>query len=393
MMSRVTHLECSRCSKTHSADELHGRCDCGGALLARYALHDLSLGELRARPRSPWRYSELLPLKEDPVSFGEHATPLLSCPRLSERWDEEVWLKDDSFLPGGTFKARGAGVGLSRALELGVEKLVMPSAGNAGGAWSLYAARAGVDITVIMARSAPAANQAEVTLAGGELVLVDGSIADAGRVAAQIAHETGAFLATTFSEPYRLEGKKTAWLEVFDDLGDERSMALPRTVVLPVGGGVAAFALAKAAEEVRALGWSRDEPPAIVGVQASNCAPIVRAFERGEDDVARWGADPHTIAAGMRVPAPSEGALVLDCVRRSGGSMLAVSEDAIVRGVGDLAATEGVFACPEGASAFAAAEVLARSGRLEGPVVIYNTGSGIKYADALAAATGADALA
>lgn len=354
-------------------------------MLPRYDLGDLALGDLRARPRTPWRYAELLPLRDDPVSLGEIATPLLSCPRLSERWGTDVWVKDDSFLPGATFKARGASVGLSRAIELGARRIVMPSAGNAGGAWSLYAARAGVDITITMARSAPPANQAEVTMAGGELILVDGSIADAGRAAKQIAGETGAFLATTFSEPYRLEGKKTAWLEVFDDLGDEHSMRLPRTVVLPVGGGVAALALAKAAGEVRTLGWASDEPPVIVGVQAANCAPIVRAFERGQDDVAPWDADPHTVAAGMRVPAPSEGALVLDCVRESGGSMIAVSEETIFAGVKELASTEGVFVCPEGASAFAAAEQLAARGELEGPVVIYNTGSGAKYADALAA--------
>lgn len=386
MPSRLTHLECSRCSKTYSADELQQRCACGGALLARYDLDGLSLGEVRARPRSPWRYSELLPLRDEPVSLGEAATPLVPCPILSERWGVEVWLKDDSALPGATFKARGASVGLSRAVELGVERIVMPSAGNAGGAWSLYASRAGIDITIAMARSAPKANQVEVTLAGGDLVLVDGSIADAGHLAKEIALETGAFLATTFSEPYRLEGKKTAWLEVFDDMGDEGTMTLPRSVVLPVGGGVAALALAKAAEEVGALGWSRGEPPAIIGVQAANCAPIVRAFEQGNDDVAPWESDPHTIAAGMRVPAPSEGALVLDCIRRSGGAMVAVSESAIVDGVKDLASTEGVLACPEGGSAFAGANELAARGELEGPVVLYNTGSGAKYADALAAA-------
>ena len=384
MTSRLTHLECSRCHATHSADELQQRCHCGGALLARYDLDGLSLDELRARRPSPWLYRELLPVRDEPVSLGEAATPLLPCPRLSERWGLEVWLKDDSFLPGATFKARGASVGLSRAVELGAKRIVMPSAGNAGGAWSLYAARVGIDITITMSRSAPPANQAEVTMSGGELILVDGTIFDAGRRAQEIGRETGAFLATTFSEPYRLEGKKTAWLEVFDDLGDGGSMRLPRTVVLPVGGGVAALALAKAAEEVRALGWAREGPSRIIGVQAANCAPIVRAFTCGEDDVAAWDADPHTIAAGMRVPAPSEGRLVLDCVRASGGSMVAVSERAIVDAVGELASTEGVFACPEGASAFAAAEELASQGALEGPVVIYNTGSGAKYAAALA---------
>ena len=323
------------------------------------------------------------------MSLGEPETPLVWAPRLSERWGTEVFVKDDSFFPGGTFKARGACVGLSRARELGVDKVVMPSAGNAGGAWSLYAARAGVAITVTMARTAPRANQAEVLAAGGELMLIDGSIADAGRRAAELARDRGAFLATTFSEPYRLEGKKSCWLEVFEQLARVRNgetMEIPRTIVLPVGGGVAALAAAKAAEEVIEAGWASGAAPALVGVQPANCAPIVEAFERGLDEVAPWDGDPFTIAAGLRVPAPVEGALVLAAVRRSGGVMAAVEEDAIVAAVRDLAAAEGIFACPEGAATVAAAERLARAGRLEGPVVLYNTGAGSKYAEALAEA-------
>jgi threonine synthase len=335
-----------------------------------------------------WRFRELLPVEGEPVSLGEVETPLLFASRLSERFGVEVFIKDDSPLPGGTFKARGAAVGLSRAMDLGAKHIVMPSAGNAGGAWALYAARAGIDITITMARSAPAANQKEVLLAGGKLELVDGTIADAGARAKEIAAETGAFLASTFNEPYRVEGKKTAWLETFLQLGEGKHMRFPNTIVLPVGGGVAAVAAAKAAAEVIALGWVSNvsdvsDTPRLVGVQPEDCGPIVRAFERGEAHVDPWPATPSTIAAGLRVPAPSEGDLVLDRVRASGGTMLAVSEDDIRAAVTDLASSEGLFACPEGAATVPAAARLTAAGDLEGPVVLYNTGSGVKYLDAL----------
>jgi threonine synthase len=331
-----------------------------------------------------WRYEELLPTNGAAVSLGEVEAPLLPLLRFSERWGLESHLKDDGVLPGGTFKARGAAVGVGRAVELGVGRIVMPSAGNAGGAWALYAARAGIPITVTMAKSAPEMNQLEVEAAGAELVLVDGSIADAGREAKSIAEETGAFLASTFNEPYRVEGKKTAWLELFDRLGDESSMKLPGSIVLPVGGGVAAVAAAKAADEVLSLGWATGDPPLIFGVQSDRCAPIVRAYERGLTEVQAWDEDPETVAAGLRVPAPSEGDLVLDRVRASGGRMVGVPEDEIVGAVRDLASTEGIFACPEGAAAFLGADYLAREAALREPVVVYNTGAGSKYAAFLA---------
>ena len=379
-------LECARCARSYTADELQNRCDCGGTLLVSYPHTTASLDAVLERPPGLWRFEELLPLQGDPVSLGEPETPLLFASRLSERWGVEVFIKDDSPLPGGTFKARGAAVGLSRAVELGAKHVVMPSAGNAGGAWALYAARAGIDITVTMARTAPVANQKEVTLAGGDLELVDGTIADAGARAKEIAAETGAFLASTFNEPYRVEGKKTAWLETFLQLGDSASMRLPRTIVLPVGGGVAAVAAAKAAAEVTALGWCSEatgEGPRLIGVQPEDCAPIVRAFERGTDRAEPWEGAPTTVAAGLRVPAPSEGDLVLDRVRASGGAMLGVSEEDIRSAVTDLASTEGLFACPEGAATVPAAARLAATGDLEGPVVLYNTGAGTKYLDTL----------
>ena len=334
-----------------------------------------------------WRYAELLPLKNDPVSLGEGATPLLFASRLSERFGVEIFIKDESALPSGTFKARGAAVGLSRARELGVKEVVMPSAGNAGGAWSLYAARAGLSLTVVMSERAPQMNQIEVKAAGMVLELVSGSIADAARRAKEIADERGAFLASTFNEPYRVEGKKTAWLETFDQFGGRDSMRIPRTIIAPVGGGVAAIAAAKGAAEVRALGWSEDPAPRLVGVQPADCAPIVRAFERGDDDVEPWPHETHSIAAGLRVPVPSEGRLVLEHIRAGGGRMVAATEDEIVAAVRTLASNEGLFACPEGAATLVAVQRVAEEGDLEGPVVLYNTGAGAKYATELARAT------
>jgi threonine synthase len=314
------------------------------------------------------------------VVLGELQTPLLFGPRLAARWGTEVYVKDDSMLPGGTFKARGAAVGIAAALERGAGRLAMPSAGNAGGAWSLYAARAAVPLTVTMAKDAPRMNQAEVTVAGAELELVEGTIADAGTRAREIASETGAFLCATFSEPYRLEGKKSAWFEIADQLGDGDAMALPRTVIVPVGGGVAAVAAWKAAGELLAAGWAVGRAPRIIGVQPDTCAPIVSAFDAGEAEVTAWTEPIDTAAAGLRVPSPSEGYLVLHAVRETGGKMMSVTEDDVRRATGLLASSEGIWACPEGACAVAAAELLAAAGDLEGPVVVYNSGAGSKYA-------------
>ena len=384
MSSRLDHLSCGRCDVAHNPTTLQTRCACGGTLLAEYNLEGLTRDDLGAPSEGLWRYRPLLPVAGEPVSLGEQQTPLLPLPVLSERWGVETYLKDDGLLPTGTFKARGAAVGVSRAKELGAEALVMPSAGNAGGAWAFYAARAGIPITVTMSRTAPVNNQREVELAGGRLELVEGTIADAGTRAKEIAAETGSFLSATFGEPYRVEGKKSAWLEVFDQLDDGKGMRFPGTIVLSVGGGVALVAAAKAAYEVLALGWATGSPARLVGVQSEDCAPITRAFEAGAEVVDPWPDTPTTIAAGLRVPAPSEGDLVLDRVRSSGGTMLAASEEAIKKALSDLAEAEGIFICPEGATTIAAMDELTHAGPLEGPVVLYNTGTGLKYIESLA---------
>lgn len=319
---------------------------------------------------------------DEPATVGEVETPLVATPRLSSRFGSQILVKDDSPLPGGTFKARGAWAGLNRAHSLGARRIVMPSAGNAGGAWALYAARSGVHLHVTMSRSAPLMNQAEVRVAGATLELVDGSIADAGRRATEIARETGAFLASTFNEPYRLEGKKVAWLEVFDALGNDEEMKFPDVIILPVGGGVAAVAAMKAAEEALALGWASGSLPRLVGVQAHGAAPIADAFAAGRDEVVAVDGEPETIAAGLRVPAPAEGTLVLQTIRASGGAMLVVTDDEIRAAVADLASGEGIYACPEGAATLAAATKLPAV--LGETTVLYNTGSGAKYASFLA---------
>ena len=372
----LSHLQCARCGRELDAGVLQNRCPCGGTLFARYHLKRFDPSALQGN--GLWRYRQLLPVTGEALSLGEPRTPLLALPVLSERWGAEVWLKDDGGLQGGTFKARGACIGVARARELGVSEVVLPSAGNAGGAWSLYGARAGVRVAVTMARSAPRTNQIEVELAGGQLELVEGTIADAAVRAQEIACLRNAYLAATFSEPYRLEGKKSAWFELREQLG-----RWPRTLVLPVGGGIAAVAASKAVEEMAGASWATDEGPRIVGVQPAGCAPLVQAFE-SDGEIRPWPAPPDTIAAGLRVPSPSEGALVLQRVRASGGWMLAVEERDLVAAVGELAAAEGVLACPEGAATVAAAAALARAGKLEEPVVLYNTGTGAKYLDALA---------
>lgn len=371
-----THLECARCGERHPADRSQNRCACGGTLLARYEVA-VGLEELRARPPGMRRYRELLP-SGDPVSLGEPQTPLIALPRISDELGVETYLKDDGLLPSGTFKARGAAAAVTSLAAHGVHDVVMPSAGNAGGAWAVYCARAGIALTVVVADDVPALNRAEAAAAGARIEVVTGTLADAGARAKEIAASTGAFLASTFSEPYRVDGKKTAWLEVFDALGDERAMRAPAMAITPVGGGVAAVAAHKALAESRAAGWL-DGDMRIVGVQPQDCAPVVRAFEDGAEETEPWPHAPSTIAAGLRVPAPSEGYLVLRAVRETGGTMLAVSDEEIADAVGHLARTEGVLACPEGAATLCAARHLARRGDLAGPLVLYNTGAGIKY--------------
>jgi threonine synthase len=389
-MMYLTHLECADCGAQLPADREQHLCpSCSGVLLARYDLQairrEVPRDRITARPWSDglWRYAELLPVS-DPrarVTLGEGMTSLLALPWLSEEFGTEVWLKDEGLNPTGTFKARGAAVGISRAKQLGATTVSLPTAGNAGAAWAAYGARAGLQVVVAMPSDAPTLTQQEVRRYGAQLHLVEGTIADAGNWLNQwsAGARPDVYNASTFKEPYRLEGKKTLGLEIAEQL-DWRA---PDVILYPTGGGVGLIGLWKAFTELCALGWLDGErqSPRLVAVQAAGCAPAVRAWEAGETATTFWdGAQ--TIAAGLRVPGPLAGALMLRIVRETQGTALAVSDDAIRAALGELARA-GLWVSPEGAALLPAARRLREQGWIhEGErVVLLNTGSGLVYPD------------
>jgi threonine synthase len=341
---------------------------------------ELTPARLRRRPWSLWRYAELLPLRspQRAVSLGETVSPVLPLPALAaELGVGRLLLKDEGLLPTGSFKARGAAVGTSRFVELGGQELVLPTNGNAGAAWAAYGARAGVRVHVVIPREAPLMTRREAVAAGADVRVIDGLIGDAGRLAAELAREHGWFDASTFKEPYRLEGKKTLGFEIAEQLG----WRLPEVVVYPTGGGVGLLGMWKAWRELRELGLLVSERlPRLVAAQAEGCAPVVKAFQAG---AATTEACPQaaTAAFGINVPSPLAGALILRDLRESGGCAVAVSEAAIAGERAAAFSREGVHLCPEGACALAAARELARSGWLRdaGTVLVVNTGSGLKY--------------
>ena len=384
--SYLTHLECSQCGHSHPADvEQHLCAKCSGILLARYDLprlsKEVSRDSVQARPWSGglWRYAELLPVTKpsDRVSLGEGATPMLNLDWLSEEIGTEVWLKDEGLNPTGTFKARGAAVGVSSARVLGAKAIALPTAGNAGAAWAAYGARAGIPMVVAMPKDAPPLTQQEVLFYGARLHLVDGLISDAGKWVAEGVREHGWYDASTFKEPYRLEGKKTLGLEIAEQLGWQ----IPNVILYPTGGGVGLLGLWKAFQELRALGWTdADKPlPRLVVVQASGCAPVVRAWEAGLGQTTFWeGAS--TIAAGLRVPGPLSGGLMLRALRETNGTALAVEDGQIRAAIGEMA-RHGLWVCPEGAALLPGVRQL-RANRWihEGErVVLLNTGAGLIY--------------
>jgi threonine synthase len=317
------------------------------------------------------------------VTLGEGATPLLSVEWLSAEFGAEVWLKDEGLNPTGSFKARGAAVGVARAKALGAQTLALPTAGNAGAAWAAYGARAGLPVVVAMPKDAPALTQREVALYDARLHLVDGLISDAGVWVAEGVREHGWYDASTFKEPYRLEGKKTLGLEIAEQLG----WRAPDVILYPTGGGVGLIGLWKAFSELRALGWLDDGQPVprLVAVQAAGCAPVVRAWEADETVTAFWeGAQ--TVAAGLRVPGPLAGALMLRVLRETQGTALAVSDDEIRAALGELARA-GLWVSPEGAALLPAARRLREQGWIHESerVVLLNTGSGLVYPDVVPA--------
>jgi threonine synthase len=380
--STLSHLECPACGRVFDASVWQGLCaGCGGPLLARYdlaAARELVSPEvIRARPPDLWRYHELLPVA-DPAhvtSLGEGFTPLLPASALGGRLGvPDLLIKDESPLPTGSFKARGAAVGVSRARELGARRLAMPTNGNAGAAWAAYCARAGMRLLTVLPQDAPHVNRRECRVLGADTYLVDGLINDAGRLAAAALSDGDRDVAT-LKEPYRIEGKKTMGYEIAEQLG----WSAPDVIVYPTGGGVGLIGIDKAYRELAELGWVGAHPR-FVAVQASACAPVVRAFEAGADRCEPWTSGERTVAFGITVPAPLGGPLMLTALRE-GGTALAVDDAEILAALEQVGHAEGMYVCPEGAACVAAVARLRESGWLDGGerVVIINTGAGVKY--------------
>ncbi|EKP0279390.1 threonine synthase [Aeromonas bestiarum] len=385
--SYLSHLRCSKTGEIHDADQPQQLSRAEAPLLASYDLEALKQAwrptDLLGRPASLWRYHELLPVRDPAhvVTLGEGLTPLLPLPTLGKQIGiPDLWMKDESIIPTGSFKARGAAVGISRARELGIAHFAMSTNGNAGAAWALYGARAGLRSTIVMPQAAPAITRLETSLAGARLYLVDGLISDAGRQVAQAVAEQSLFDASTLKEPYRIEGKKTMGLEIAEQFG----WTLPDVLLYPTGGGVGLIGIYKALLELQELGWIKGDLPRLVAVQASGCAPIVQAWQQGERESRFW-PDSQTLAFGINVPKALGDFLVLDALYRTEGCAIAVDERAITAEIRQLASQEGSFVCPEGAAAFAAARQLREAGWIrEGErVVVLNTGAGIKYPDAI----------
>lgn len=383
MKTYVTHLESALDSTRFEPGRVHTT-HAGRPLLVRYDLSSLR-GELRpselsTRPGGMWRYRELLPLplNEEPVSLGETTTPLLRCSRLGAELSlPRLLIKDESRLPTGSFKSRGLTVAVSMARHLGLERLAVPTAGNAGGALAAYAARAGMEAFVFMPADTPQANRVETFLAGARAFLVNGLIGDCGKIVREGTERAGWFDMSTLKEPYRLEGKKTMGLE----LAEQLDWRLPDVIFYPTGGGTGLIGMWKAFQELAELGWLQTERfPRLISCQAEGCAPLVRAYETG----ARF-AEPishaHTCASGLRVPSAVGDFMILDAVRASGGRVVAGRESKIAEWMHRVAATEGISICPETAVCFDCLEQLAREGYLDPAeeIVVFNTGAGQKY--------------
>jgi threonine synthase len=379
----ATHLECSLTGQRVESERLAGLSEAGKPLLARYDLESLRATFTRkavaGRRADLWRYAEVLPVRDPTarVALGEGWTPLLDAPRTAARLGvRQVFIKEEGQNPTGSFKARGLCLAVSRALELGARELALPSAGNAGSAAAAYGAAAGLPVHVVVPRDTPAPIVEEIRALGADLQLIDGLITDCGRVVKRGVEEHGWFDLSTLREPYRLEGKKTMGYELVEQL-DGR---LPDTIVYPTGGGTGLIGMWKAFEEMETLGWIGPERPKMFTVQATGCAPIVRAWESGRTDAGMWeGAS--TYASGLRVPSAVGDFLMLRVLRESGGGAVAVTDRAMAEWVALLGADTGIFAAPEGGAAAAAVPLLLERGMIsaEDEVALFNTGSGLKY--------------
>ena len=379
----VTHLECSATGARYPADELHNLSRERKPLLVRYDLEAIKKGlskqTLAGRPRDLWRYRELLPVRRaaDIVSLGEPVTPILALPRLAKTLAAgDILVKDESRLPTGSFKARGLALAVSMAKALGVKHMAMPTNGNAGAALSAYASRAGIRSTVFCPGDTPEVNVCEIALQGASVYRVNGLIDDCGKIVAEGAAKAGWFDTSTLKEPYRIEGKKTMGIELAEQLGWQ----LPDVILYPTGGGTGLIGMWKAFAELEAIGFIGSKRPRMVAVQAAGCAPIVRAYDAGADHAPRW-EDAHTIAAGIRVPQAIGDFLILRAVRESGGFAVAVGDEAITAAIEEVARTEGLLLCPEGAATYAALKQALADGRIGRgeQAVLFNCATGLKY--------------
>ncbi len=379
----VTHLECAATGERHAADEVHNLSRAGKPLLVRYDLGGvkkaLSKEALADRPADLWRYRELLPVRrvEDIVSLGEAVTPLLPLPTLGAKLGgAEILIKDEGRLPTGSFKARGLVMAVSMAKAFGIKHMAMPSNGNAGAALAAYASRAGIRSTVFCPEDTPEVNLSEIALQGARVYRVNGLIDDCGKIVAEGKTKVGWFDTSTLKEPYRIEGKKTMGLELAEQLG----WSVPDVIFYPTGGGTGLIGMWKAFAELEAIGFIGNKRPRMVAVQASGCAPMVRAYEAGTEHAPRW-EDAHTIASGIRVPQAIGDFLILRAVRDSGGFAVAVTDDTITAALEEVAREEGLLLCPEGAATYAAYKQSLTDGRVSRSerAVLFNCATGLKY--------------
>lgn len=382
----VSHLECSRTGERLEAGQIHNLSAAGWPLLVRYEIetlkHRWDRDSLRHAPHTMWRYAPLLPVRlaEHIVSLQEGFTPLHRLDRLGRRLEcDALWLKDEGVNPTGTFKARGLSCAISMCRELGIKKVAIPTAGNAGGALAAYAAAAGIEAHVFMPRDVPMANFLEAKSFGAKVTLVDGLISDCAKRVAEGKASENWFDMSTLKEPYRIEGKKTMGLEA----AEQFAWNLPEAIFYPTGGGVGMIGMWKAFSELEQLGWIGPRRPKMIAVQAEGCPPIVRAFQQGAEFSEFWNGAA-TLASGLRVPKALGDFLVLQAVRESHGTALAVSDIEIMNACEELASREGLFIAPEGGACLAALKKLRQSGFLTKTdrVLIYNTGSGYKYLEA-----------
>ena len=388
MKSYLTHLECTYCHATFPADEVIRLCaECSKVLYPRYDLAGardaLNLDELKNRPANMWRYFEVMPVLDEAnvITLGEGFTPIFKAERLGDKIGASaVYIKDESLNPTASFKARGLSAAVSKAKELGITKLTMPSAGNAAGAMAAYAAKGGMEAYVFMPKDAPEANQIEVSISGGDLTLIDGLISDAGVLSRKRAAEEGLFDVSTLQEPYRVEGKKTMGYEI----AEQSDWELPDAIIYPTGGGTGIVGMWKAFAEMEEMGWIGPKRPKMYAVQAEGCAPIVRAFREGAEFAEPW-ENAQTMAAGIRVPGAIGDYLILGAIRESGGGALTVTDDEMTYYMSLVASLEGMFICPEGAATAVALNKLLVAGDLspDENILLLNTGSGLKYLDVM----------